>query len=41
MPRYAICNETWGDLPWADTCRQVVLKLADGTLHRANFNLSK
>ena len=29
------------DKAWADTCRQLVLKLADGTLHRANFKLPK
>ena len=29
------------DKTWEETCRQLVIKLADGTLHRANFKLSK
>ena len=27
--------------PWANTCRQLVIKLNDGTLHRANFQFTK
>jgi hypothetical protein len=26
---------------WAKTCRQLVLKLDDGTFYRANFNFTK
>jgi len=26
---------------WAGSCRQLVVKLSDGTYHRANFNFSK
>jgi hypothetical protein len=26
---------------WAGTCRQLVIKLNDGTYHRANFNFTK
>jgi hypothetical protein len=26
---------------WAGSCRQLVLKLVDGTLHRANFGFAK
>ena len=29
------------DKLWAGTCRQLVVKLADGTYHRANFKLTK
>jgi len=29
------------DKAWAGTCRQLVVKLADGTYHRANFKLMK
>jgi probable HAF family extracellular repeat protein len=29
------------DKVWAETCRQLVVKLADGTLHRANFKFMK
>ena len=27
------------DKAWAGTCRQLIVRLADGTLHRANFEL--
>ena len=27
------------DAAWAGTCRQLVLRLIDGTVHRANFQL--
>ncbi len=27
--------------PWAGTCRQLVMKMDDGTFHRANFMLRK
>jgi outer membrane protein assembly factor BamB len=29
------------DKAWANTCRQLVVKLKDGTFHRANFKLTK
>jgi hypothetical protein len=29
------------DTKWAGTCRQLVVKLADNTYHRANFNFTK
>ena len=29
------------DTKWAGTCRQLVVKLADDTYHRANFNFFK
>jgi hypothetical protein len=29
------------DKSWAGTCRQLVVKLNDGTYHRANFKLTK
>jgi hypothetical protein len=29
------------DSGWAGTCRQLVLKLADGTIHRADFKFTK
>ena len=29
------------DKAWAGTCRQLVVKLADGTYHRANFEFVK
>jgi len=29
------------DKTWVETCRQLVIKLADGTLHRANFKFVK
>jgi hypothetical protein len=29
------------DKAWADSCRQIVLKLADGTYHRANFKFAR
>jgi hypothetical protein len=28
------------DRAWADTCRQLVIRLLDGTYHRANFKLT-
>ncbi|HET8768324.1 MAG TPA: PxKF domain-containing protein [Pedococcus sp.] len=29
------------DKAWAGSCRQLVVKLDDGTLHRANFKFTK
>jgi hypothetical protein len=29
------------DKAWAGTCRQLLVRLADGTEHRANFKLAK
>ena len=29
------------DKAWANTCRQLVVKLVDGTFHRANFTFTK
>jgi hypothetical protein len=35
-------NYVWKtDKAWAGTCRQLVVKLVDGTEHRANFNFTK
>jgi hypothetical protein len=35
-------NYVWkSDKAWAGTCRQLVVKLSDGTYHRANFRLTK
>ena len=28
------------DKSWAGTCRQLIVKLADGTFHQANFQFS-
>ncbi len=28
--KFAICNETWGDLPWVETCRQIAAAGYDG-----------
>jgi hypothetical protein len=35
-------NYVWKtEKSWAGSCRQLVVKLSDGTYHRANFNFSK
>jgi WD40 repeat protein len=39
LVRYTFLWQT--DKRWAGTCRQLVLQLADGTRHRANFRLIK
>jgi hypothetical protein len=37
--RYSYVWKT--DKAWSNTCRQLVVKLSDGTIHRANFKLLK
>jgi hypothetical protein len=35
-------NYVWKtDRAWAGSCRQLVVKLVDGTFHRANFKFTK
>ncbi len=40
MPRFAICNETWGDLPFEETCRRIGAAGYDG-VEIAPFTLAK
>jgi sugar phosphate isomerase/epimerase len=40
MLRYAICNETWGDLPFAETCARIAAAGYDG-VEIAPFTLAK
>jgi hypothetical protein len=29
------------DRAWANTCRQLIVKLTDGSVHRANFQFTR
>jgi sugar phosphate isomerase/epimerase len=40
MTKFAICNETWGDLPFAETCRRIAAAGYDG-VEIAPFTLAK
>ena len=44
LPRSSLDQYTYvwkTNKAWAGTCRQLVVKLDDGTYHRANFNFTK
>lgn len=40
MTRFAICNETWGDLPFAETCQRIAAAGYDG-VEIAPFTLAR